>query len=651
MKKSAYQLFDALLEPCFVVNKDLKVVYCNETASIVCGLTVRKIQRMSFPDLFTFSEPLEWMSALEQVTDATPYKEVHFKTSEGGEGKVQICCQEISMAAPGSPDTEVPTERHWIVFVRDVTLEERLQKKYRGELEQKEGYILELQKAQAELEKYSKNLEKMVEERTAEIRKLNQLMKALFDSLSQGFFVFDSQGLCLDFSSKACEDLLEARPNGRPVWEVLRLPEKQVEGFKKWSMTLFAEMLPFEDLAPLGPPSFPHSAGKHVQLQYFPLLSEAGSIEGVIVVSSDITSLVEAQRQAEIDREHAKLILNLINKKKEISRFVRETQTVVKELSGDLVKDFTSWDPEAIFRGLHTVKGGCASFNVLGAAKAAHEAENRLSAFKESPNAESARALVEQSRLVMDEFADFIRNTETILGASAFSEERFIEVPVSEIRRWCREIPPGGRGSALASDLRAKYILEPVGGFFRPYNEVMKAVAEKEGKLIEDLRLENADLPVLPEAYSGLFATFVHAFRNAADHGIESPERRRERGKPEQGRVCAAFERRGDRLLIQIHDDGGGIDPARIRAKLESQGRPHQGESDEQVIQHIFDSSFSTKETVTETSGRGVGMDAIRIAAESLGGRCWVESRVGEGSRLFVEVPWLDDVPGAVKAA
>lgn len=100
--KSVHSLFDSLLEPCFVLNKDLKVVYCNETAAAVCGLTVRKVQRSTFKDLFTFSEPLEWMTAIESITDASPYKEVHFKTSEGGEGKVQITCQEMPPAEAAS---------------------------------------------------------------------------------------------------------------------------------------------------------------------------------------------------------------------------------------------------------------------------------------------------------------------------------------------------------------------------------------------------------------------------------------------------------------------------------------------------------------------------------------------------------------------
>lgn len=622
--KPVHSLFDSLLEPCFVLNKDLKVVYCNETAAAVCGLTVRKVQRSTFAELFTFSEPLEWMGAIEAVTDPSPYKEVHFKTSEGGEGKVQITCQELP-AAEGA-------ERTWIVFVRDVTLEERLQLKYRGELEQKENY--------------ARNLEKMVEERTAEIRQLNVLMAALLDSLGQGFFAFDKDGLCHDFSSKACETVLEGRPNKRPVWEVLKLPEARVDGFKKWLTTLFADMLPFEDLAPLGPPVYPHSAGQHIKLEYFPLKNENG-IDGVVVVASDITTLVEAQREAETERENARLILNLLNKRQQISRFARETQLMVAELERIMKTEHAGWDAEEIFRALHTIKGGCASFNVARTAHEAHEAENRLTAFKENPSPETAGALREQSAKTAAEFRAFISETEKILGPAAFSGERHVDVPVRTIRTVCERMAAVPLLNDVAAALKKTYLLEPAGPFFEPYDDVMQKVAAAEGKNVLPLKISGGDLAVSPEVYSSLFATFVHAFRNAVDHGIERPDARLEQGKPDAGRIEVSLERRHDRLVVTVTDDGAGIDAAKIRAKLAGKGVDAAKESDDQVIQHVFDSSFSTRDAVSETSGRGVGMDAIKSAAEALHGTCRVSSHPGRGTVLTVDVPWTED---AVKA-
>lgn len=94
--KIQYSLFDTLLEPVFVLNSEQKVIYCNETAAIVCGLSVRKISKgMRFLDLFTFSEPIKGLDKLIHVSDPTPYKEVTFKTSQGGEGKIQITLQPV----------------------------------------------------------------------------------------------------------------------------------------------------------------------------------------------------------------------------------------------------------------------------------------------------------------------------------------------------------------------------------------------------------------------------------------------------------------------------------------------------------------------------------------------------------------------------
>ncbi|HRO66750.1 MAG TPA: PAS domain-containing protein, partial [Pseudobdellovibrionaceae bacterium] len=387
------ELFDSLLEPCFVLNGDQKVVYCNETGALMAGVSARKAQRKTFAELFSFSDPVEWMGQLSQVTSAAPYKETHFTSAEGNEGKVQLTCQPLPVSEG--------TEPLWIVFVRDVTLEERLQKKYRAELEQ--------------TERYSKNLEKMVEERTSEIRELNKLMGALLDSLSQGFFVFDKNGICHDFSSKSCADVLEGLPNKRPVWDVLKLPPNRVEGFQKWLFTLFADMLPFEDLAPLGPPSYPHSEGKSIKLDYFPLKGETG-VEGVVVVASDVTSLVEAQQQAETERQNALMILNLLNKKQQIARFIRETKDTFTELKTSLAQDPAAWDGDAIFRSLHTIKGGCASFNVMKAAHAAHEAENRLASWNENPSSENALRLRESAVEVQNSFGDFLEETKKILG-------------------------------------------------------------------------------------------------------------------------------------------------------------------------------------------------------------------------------------------
>lgn len=637
-----HSLFDTLLEPTFILNKEKRIVYGNETASIVCGLTIRRMQKMTFEEVLTFSEPLDWLQNLENVKDPAPYKEVRFKNAEGQEGRVQITCQPLE-------------EGHWIVFVRDVTLEERLQQKYRGELEQKEGYILELQKAQQELEKYSKNLEKMVEERTLELSRLNQLMTALLDSLGQGFFIFDKDGLCLEVSSKACLQTIEQDPKGKKIWEIFKISDKKVEGFQKWMFTLFSEMLPFEDIAPLGPQEFPHSQGKNIAIEYFPLRSSSGIVEGVVVVSSDITSLVQARIQAEQERQHAKLILNLFQSQKEVSRFVKESETMIQDMKKLLMAPFENWDLQELFRILHTLKGGAALFSVAEMAKLSHQAENELNRFKDATSPETAEGLQRSCLSVQTSFHEFIQQSKSILGAKAFSDIRSVDVPIQEIQLLCERLSSWHQGVVLAEELKQKYILEPIESFFQSYEQVVRTTAEKENKQVAPLQFINGQLPVLGEAYSSLFACMVHAFRNSVDHGIETPQIRLEKSKPEAGSISVHFnllkKEKYRYLQIRVQDDGGGIDPQKIRTKLDKKNYPHQKETDYQVIQHVFDSEFSTKEQITETSGRGVGMDAIRIAAEKLGGATWVESTLGQGTHLYIEVPYITELPRATAKA
>lgn len=634
--KAQYSLFDTLLEPVFIINSAGKVVYCNEPAALICEHSVRKISRgMQFNDLLTFSEPIDGLDRLTQVTDPTPYREVTFKNPSGQTGKVQITLQPIANESQ---------ESHWIIFVRDVTLEERLQKKYRAELEQKEDVILALQKAQAELEQYSKNLEKMVAERTAQISHMNRLMKALLDSLGQGFFVFDPRGLCLEVSSKACETTLEGNPQGKMIWEVLKLSDNKIEGFKKWMTTLFSEMLPFEDLAPLGPTDYPHNKGLNISLEYFPLRGDHGQIDGVVVVATDITSLVEARRLAESEKEHAKLIINMIRSKNEMGRFVRESQTILKDLRTLISVSNDEWNLDAIFRHLHTLKGGAALFSVGKMAESCHHAETRLAEYKQARDASKANLLKSQCHAVELQFQKFITETREVFGPNILSDHRLLEITVTDLNTLLDKLQFSPQAKNIVENNFSHLLFEPIKNFFIPYKEVALQVAEKENKIIRSIEFKNEMIPVVPEIYGPLFATFVHAFRNSVDHGIETPDVRRQHEKPEGGKITVTFEHQdlpSPTLRISVHDDGAGVNPQKIRNRLEKNGIKTDNESDQDVIQHLFDSQFSTKDTVTETSGRGVGLDAIKHEALLLGGSARIESFLGAGSTLIVEVPYL----------
>jgi len=139
-----------------------------------------------------------------------------------------------------------------------------------------------------------------------------------------------------------------------------------------------------------------------------------------------------------------------------------------------------------------------------------------------------------------------------------------------------------------------------------------------------------------------LIPSLEHILRNALDHGIELPAERKKRGKPEVGRIEISFARVGSMILIEIKDDGGGIDLAAIRKKAISQGMLDQEATytDDEIIRIILVPGFSTREAVTEVSGRGVGMDVVNIAIKEMGGNLSITSELGKGTSMTLRFPF-----------
>jgi two-component system chemotaxis sensor kinase CheA len=133
----------------------------------------------------------------------------------------------------------------------------------------------------------------------------------------------------------------------------------------------------------------------------------------------------------------------------------------------------------------------------------------------------------------------------------------------------------------------------------------------------------------------------THLLRNAIDHGIETPAERVAAGKPPQGSIHLAAEHRSGRIVIEVSDDGRGIDRARVLARARARGlvQPDEQPSDEAIDDLIFLPAFSTAETVSRISGRGVGMDVVRRNIQALGGRIAVQSHTGAGSRFLLSLP------------
>jgi len=167
-------------------------------------------------------------------------------------------------------------------------------------------------------------------------------------------------------------------------------------------------------------------------------------------------------------------------------------------------------------------------------------------------------------------------------------------------------------------------------------------VARGLGKEVE-VELRGAELELDRAILDRLNDPLVHLVRNAVDHGLEGPEERREVGKPQSGRLVVEARREKDSIFISVADDGRGIDLEAVRRRAVEAGVLHPDLADDltpgDVAALVFRAGLSTAEQVSEVSGRGVGMDAVKVTIESLGGRVDLQSRQGPGTTTTLVVP------------
>lgn len=180
----------------------------------------------------------------------------------------------------------------------------------------------------------------------------------------------------------------------------------------------------------------------------------------------------------------------------------------------------------------------------------------------------------------------------------------------------------------------------PVKTTFQKMNRIVRDTSSALGKDVQ-LNLVGEETEIDKTILEKINDPLVHLIRNSVDHGIESAEKRREAGKPEKGSVDLRAYHQSGRLIIEIQDDGAGLNPEKLKAKAIEKGfiKPGQVLTDDECYLLIFAAGFSTKEQVSDVSGRGVGMDVVKTNITELNGEIRIESKLGEGTKFIISLP------------
>ncbi|AJF06426.1 chemotaxis protein CheA [Geoalkalibacter subterraneus] len=221
------------------------------------------------------------------------------------------------------------------------------------------------------------------------------------------------------------------------------------------------------------------------------------------------------------------------------------------------------------------------------------------------------------------EIAETLRIEGHGLGSDLNKATRVLERRLSELQKGVMEVR-----------------MVPVRQLFDKTARVVRKAAHDMSKKI-DLQIRGADTELDKLIIEDLSDPLVHIIRNSVDHGIETPEERVAAGKPETGTLRLSAAQKGNHVVIEIRDDGRGIDPEKIRRKALERGLIDERTelSREEVYDLLFIPGFSTADKVSEISGRGVGMDVVKSNISALSGMIDIDSRVGEGTTLTITLP------------
>jgi two-component system chemotaxis sensor kinase CheA len=386
-----------------------------------------------------------------------------------------------------------------------------------------------------------------------------------------------------------------------------------------------------------------------------------------------------------------------------LQEFIAETRETLAALSGEVV----AWEGapddrgrlDAIFRFVHTVKGSCGFLDLPRLSRLSHAAEDALSDVRDGARRPD-RALVDAVLAIIDRIGNLVEAIDAGVPLDDDDESELIAalapggggggaVPVptavaavvtraplrsvrlnidlldrmmggmsdmvlvrNELVRRLRDITLDPaveaaieRLSVSVADMRdavTRTRMQKIETLFAALPRMVRDTAATLGKAVT-VTIDGSDVELDREMIEVMRDPLVHLIRNAIDHGIETPGERRAAGKRESGRLHVTACQSGNQIMIEIVDDGRGIDTERLVRKLVLSGQRSEAElrllNDRERCELIFSPGLSSRDQATEISGRGVGMDVVKAAVDQIGGRVTLDNMPGRGLRIVLQVP------------
>jgi two-component system chemotaxis sensor kinase CheA len=458
-------------------------------------------------------------------------------------------------------------------------------------------------------------LETDVLRRTAELDWRNHDMSLILDHVAQGFATVALDGSIGHECSRAFTRWFGAQADDARIWTHLAGHDPNVEA---WILLGFESLqsgvMPTDVVIDQLPPRIDRD-GRQFRVEYRPI---GEPLTGFLVVVSDITDELVRQHEEAAQRELFAVVENAYRDRTGFLAFIRETNELVRH------SETTNIPLAELQREVHTVKGNSAMFGALSVSEICHDLESQMEHEGIAPDRAAWASLIETWRAFHD-------RVDNLLG---LSQRRAVLVDWDEYQSVLASLDDPERSWAVRI---RRWGQDPTRVHLERFADQARQLAQRLGKAELDVEIRDNGVSVETDRFAPMWSALVHAVRNAVDHGIEPTAQRVANGKPPRARLTLTTELRGSELVIEIQDDGGGVDWQAVATRAAALGLPSATARELSVA--VFANGLSTARELTQTSGRGLGMTALRTTCAELGGRVELTSEQASGTTVRCFVP------------
>lgn len=514
--------------------------------------------------------------------------------------------------------------------------------------------------------------------RTSELREKTNDIHNMLKNLPQGILTIVGEGKIHSEYSAYLETIFETNAlSGRHALDLLTGGsnigvDARAQQEASLSACLGEDVINFEFNAHLLPEEVhkPMADGriKILEMTWAPICDDFDTVEKVMVCVRDVTDI----RRLQAESEHQKLELAMIGQilkvnQEKFHEFIDGARHFVAE-NEKLLTETQFASPEwvgQLFRNMHTVKGNARTYGLLYLTNVVHEAEQAYDLLRTTNNARfDKQALLDQLGDVSRVLEEYAHLNEIKLGRKGpgrrGSADKYLmldrlqlETMISQLAAYdlsaCSQATLAAALAQVQQDLRL-IGTEPILGVLDGVFDSLPSLAKELGKEAPNLVVVDNGIHVRNQVSNLLSNVFMHLYRNAMDHGIETPAERHSKNKPSSGTIQLDVELQADKLLLRLTDDGRGLALKHIRQRAIEKGLIDEAQAKEDpiVANLIFAAGFSTATQVTAISGRGVGMDAVQDFVKREGGSICLhlmDDAVGAEFRRFET---LISLPGSL---